>query len=85
MLPACTLCAKCTPFSRRPACIISLALGYTVCMTQALHVLQLQCGGAEVFGSELTLRQRMNLRGQKVAVFTWEGCTLLVEGQPNVV
>eukprot|EP00877_Chromochloris_zofingiensis_P009318 jgi/Chrzof1/463/Cz01g16220.t1 len=45
----------------------------------------LQCGGAEVFGSELTLRQRMNLRGQKVAVFTWEGCTLLVEGQPNVV
>ncbi|KIY91900.1 mRNA cleavage and polyadenylation factorcomplex II subunit [Monoraphidium neglectum] len=44
----------------------------------------LQRGSAEVFGAELSLGQRVNLGGQAVAVFTWEGATLSVEGDPDV-
>lgn len=45
---------------------------------------QLEQGAAEIFGSELSLGQRVNLNGQAVAVFTWEGCTLTVDGEPDV-
>lgn len=45
---------------------------------------QLQQGTAEIFGVELSLGQRVNLSGQAVAVFTWDGCTLSVEGDPDM-
>ncbi|KAI8469168.1 MAG: Pre-mRNA cleavage complex II protein Clp1-domain-containing protein [Monoraphidium minutum] len=44
----------------------------------------LQQGTAEIFGAELSLGQRANLAGQAVAVFTWDGCTLTIEGEPDV-
>ncbi len=47
--------------------------------------LQLQEGSAEVFGAELQLGQKVHARGQKLAVFSWEGCKLLVEGEPSVM
>ena len=37
-----------------------------------------------MFGAELSLGQRVNLAGQAVAVFTWDGCTLSVDGEPDV-
>ncbi len=45
---------------------------------------QLQQGTAEIFGAELSLGQRVNVRGQAVAVFTWDGCALSVDGDPDM-
>eukprot|EP00887_Chlorella_sp_A99_P003151 scaffold9.g3151.t1 len=42
-------------------------------------------GSAEVFGSALELGERVGLSGQKVAVYTWQGATLEVTGQPDVI
>lgn len=44
----------------------------------------LRQGTAEIFGSELSLGQKANLNGQAVAVFTFDGCTLEVEGEPDM-
>lgn len=46
---------------------------------------QLQAGSGEVFGAELQLGQRVNISGHKLAVYTWEGCKLLIEGEPSVM
>lgn len=45
---------------------------------------QLLSGTAEIFGAELSLGQRVNVAGHAVAVFTWDGCSLSVEGDPDV-
>jgi polyribonucleotide 5'-hydroxyl-kinase len=37
-----------------------------------------------VFGTALELGERVKISGQKVAVFTWEGCRLEVAGAPDV-
>ncbi len=38
--------------------------------------LQLLKGQAEVFGTSLDLGERVSIRGQKVAVYSWQGCLL---------
>jgi hypothetical protein len=50
-----------------------------------LFPLQLQQGAAEVFGTELQLGERINISGKCLAVFTWEGATVAVEGDPAVM
>jgi polyribonucleotide 5'-hydroxyl-kinase len=47
--------------------------------------LQLLEGQAEVFGSALDLGERVGISGQKLAVFSWQGCKLQLEGQPDVM
>lgn len=47
--------------------------------------LQLLEGQAEVFGTSLDLRERVAIGGQKVAIFSWQGCTLQLEGEPDVM
>lgn len=37
-----------------------------------------------MFGTALELGERVKISGQKVAVFTWEGCRLEVAGAPDV-
>lgn len=54
-------------------------------LKQLLLSLQLLEGSAEVFGAELALGRKVVVKGQAVAVFTWHGCTLLVEGEPDFV
>lgn len=46
---------------------------------------QLLEGEAEVFGTALDLRERVSIGGQKVAVYTWRGCTLQLEGEPDMM
>eukprot|EP00891_Asterochloris_glomerata_P007429 jgi/Astpho2/7429/e_gw1.00114.56.1_t len=41
-----------------------------------LPCLQLKVGNAEVFGTELPLGEQLALQGQKIAIFTWGGCTV---------
>jgi hypothetical protein len=53
-------------------------------LSRAARPAQLQSGAAEIFGAELSLGQRVPLAGHAVAVFTWEGATLLVEGDPDM-
>jgi len=50
-----------------------------------LSVLQLVDGSAEIFGCELALRQPVDVKGHTLAVFTWEGCRLRVEGTPELM
>ena len=50
-----------------------------------LACVQLLEGQAEVFGSSLGLGERVTIGGQKVAVFTWKGCRLQLEGQPDIM
>lgn len=38
-----------------------------------------------MFGTALELGERVEVSAQKVAVFTWTGCTLLVEGRPDIM
>ena len=47
--------------------------------------LTLKSGEAEVFGSALELGQRVCISGQKIAIFTWKGCVLQIDGTPDVV
>ena len=46
---------------------------------------QLVEGQAEVFGTSLDLGERVSIGGQKVAVYTWQGCTLQLDGQPDMM
>eukprot|EP00798_Chlamydomonas_sp_ICE-L_P007448 gene7448-588_t len=46
---------------------------------------KLEGGSAEVFGAELQLGQSVNISGQKLAVFTWTGAQLIVDGKPSVM
>lgn len=47
--------------------------------------LTLLSGAAEVFGTVLDLGERVRISGQKIAVFSWAGATVRVEGTPEVV
>lgn len=47
--------------------------------------MQLKKGEAEVFGTALVLGEKLSVSGQKLAVFTWEGCTLAVVGQAEIM
>uniref|UniRef100_A0A1D2A6U4 Protein CLP1 homolog n=1 Tax=Auxenochlorella protothecoides TaxID=3075 RepID=A0A1D2A6U4_AUXPR len=47
--------------------------------------LTLKRGEAEVFGTALVLGDTLTLTGQKIAVFTWEGCKLAITGQPDIL
>lgn len=47
--------------------------------------LQLRGGSAEIFGTSLDLGDRLTLCGVKVAVFTWEGAELELEGEPDIM
>lgn len=48
--------------------------------------LQLLTGTAEVFGTEMARNQTYSLCPRlKVAIFTWHGCTVRVEGEPQVI
>ncbi|CAL1276648.1 unnamed protein product [Larinioides sclopetarius] len=48
-------------------------------------VLELKSGTAEIFGTELVKNKKFNFSsGEKVAVFTWHGCTLELLGKPEV-
>jgi polyribonucleotide 5'-hydroxyl-kinase len=38
-----------------------------------------------VFGAELSLGRKVPVRAQALAIFTWHGCRLLVEGEPEFV
>lgn len=50
-----------------------------------LRSVQLLEGEAEVFGTALDLRERVSIGGQKVAVYSWRGCTLQLEGEPDMM
>jgi polyribonucleotide 5'-hydroxyl-kinase len=51
-----------------------------------VHVLlQLLNGTAEIFGCELALQQPLDVKGHTLAVFSWEGCKLRVEGTPELM
>ena len=41
-------------------------------------------GSAEIFGAELSLGSKVTVRGQSVAVFTWHGCRVQLDGEPDV-
>lgn len=48
-------------------------------------VLELKSGTAEIFGTELVKNKKFNFSsGEKIAVFTWHGCTLELLGKPEV-
>ena len=42
-------------------------------------------GSAEIFGTPLVLGKKLAVRGQKIAVFTWKGCKLEIEGKCDVM
>jgi polyribonucleotide 5'-hydroxyl-kinase len=65
------------------AILLNMLLGLVTFFVVIL--MQLQGGTAEVFGAELQLGDRLNIKGQALAVFTWEGCKILVEGEPDVM
>ncbi|GLC38630.1 hypothetical protein PLESTB_000454200 [Pleodorina starrii] len=46
--------------------------------------IRLEEGTAEVFGTELGRGRSVCVTGQKVAVFTWDGCRVSVQGEPSV-
>mmetsp|Transcript_7146 Transcript_7146/g.9944 ORF Transcript_7146/g.9944 Transcript_7146/m.9944 type:complete len:307 (-) Transcript_7146:477-1397(-) len=46
--------------------------------------LQLQGGGAEIFGSELVAKKKYTFTDSKIAVFTWTGCKLTIDGKYEV-
>ncbi|KAL6754165.1 Pre-mRNA cleavage complex II protein Clp1-domain-containing protein [Haematococcus lacustris] len=51
---------------------------------RSVHV-TLEEGSAEVFGAELQKGNKLCITGHKLAVFTWTGCRLTVEGAPTLV
>jgi hypothetical protein len=54
---------------------------HTACSLLHLHE-QLDDGSAEIFGAELQLGVPVNIKGQKLAVFSWTGCTVHIRGVP---
>lgn len=56
---------------------LELAPGQEVSIT-------LEEGSAEVFGTELFKGQKVSLNSQKLAIYSWHGCRLTMEGQPEV-
>ena len=50
-----------------------------------MHESQLESGTAEVFGAELQAGVTIKVEAQKIAVFTWLGCKVHVEGKPGVI
>lgn len=42
-------------------------------------------GSAEIFGTALQLGEVTTIQGQKIAIFTWKGCTLDIKGSPDVI
>lgn len=47
---------------------------------------QLLTGTAEVFGTEMARNKNYTISHRlKIAIFTWHGCTLRVEGEPQVI
>lgn len=49
-------------------------------------MVQLISGRAELFGKELAPNRAYEFHGgMKVAIFTWEGCQLEIQGQPSVL
>jgi hypothetical protein len=42
-------------------------------------------GECEVFGTQLDLGERLRVTGQKLALFSWKGCRLRIEGSPEVM
>ncbi|KAK9906405.1 hypothetical protein WJX75_001372 [Coccomyxa subellipsoidea] len=51
---------------------------------RVLHVKLVQ-GQAEVFGTELALGDQLSLKGQKIAVYTWLGCSVELTGEGGSV
>ncbi len=47
--------------------------------------MQLRSGSAEIFGTSLDLGDRVTLGGVKVAIFSWQGAHLELEGTPDVM
>jgi polyribonucleotide 5'-hydroxyl-kinase len=47
--------------------------------------LQLEDGAAEVFGAELQKGNAVDVTGQKLAVFTWTGAKIVVNGKPTMM
>ena len=46
-----------------------------------IYKIRLTRGAAEIFGTELALNAVYTFTGAKGAVFTWEGCTLELQGE----
>ncbi|KAF1329876.1 Pre-mrna cleavage complex ii protein clp1, partial [Globisporangium splendens] len=51
---------------------------------QSEFKIKLKSGSAELFGVELAIDHEYTLRDKKVAIFTWYGCTLEVQGERDV-
>lgn len=64
-------------FAHQPLAVLTRLL--------AAYVLQLLEGSAEIFGAELQLGSKASLKGNALAVFTWHGCRLSIEGDPDFV
>ncbi|KAJ1982454.1 Cleavage polyadenylation factor subunit clp1 [Dimargaris verticillata] len=47
-------------------------------------IVQLKSGTAEIFGAELAPATIYSFSGQKVAIFSWHGCTLEIQGACSV-
>mmetsp|Transcript_40225 Transcript_40225/g.89282 ORF Transcript_40225/g.89282 Transcript_40225/m.89282 type:complete len:430 (+) Transcript_40225:36-1325(+) len=48
-------------------------------------IVRLLEGTAEIFGAEIQRGQAVNVAGQKLAVFTWTGCKIKVQGRPSII
>ena len=57
----------------------------TTAAVPAHNPLQLVEGEAEVFGTSLDLGERLTIGGQKLALFSWQGCTLQLQGEPDLM
>lgn len=51
---------------------------------QSEFKIKLKSGSAELFGVELAIGHEYTLRDKKLAIFTWYGCTLEVQGERDV-
>ncbi|XP_043471505.1 protein CLP1 homolog [Leptopilina heterotoma] len=47
--------------------------------------IELKSGLAELFGTELVVNKKYTFSGTSVAVITWQGCTIEVEGDPDII
>lgn len=48
-------------------------------------VVTLKDGEAEIFGTSLILAQKTKITGQKIAIYSWQGCVVDIEGTPEVI